>query len=421
MIPKRQLRLLEYLRSTLGIFLVFAFHDCVPNYQFEIMPTKEPIKVEVEKCSSISFKKVLFRIPPGTKIGSHDPAVGFADETPYYWDKSITLGDAIFNEIANEELINAGYNVIGTEKALFESDETWKADFLLGARIVDIKYYTYTTRNSAEASIAVDWELYSKSRRKVIYKKQTFGTSRTEERGGTECVFSAFRNASRNLLAEKSFVDNLILESEEQENKSSPGKLVSIERIELPLFSTTKELLIRVIESVVTIRAESAMGSGFFISETGYLITNYHVIVGKHIVDIDLSNQMRLEAQILQANQDFDLALLKVNGSGFKALPIGNLKENIVGEEVFAIGTPRLPELAQSVTKGIISGIRKFQEKEFLQTDVALNPGNSGGPLVNSKGEVLGIVTWGIVETEGLAFCIPIKTALEKLGIKIRP
>jgi serine protease Do len=420
MLPKKQLRLMRYLRMIVFIFIVLAFHSCVPDYEFEMISTKEPIRIESEKCSSISFKKVLFQIPPGTKIGSHDPSLGFSEKTAYYWDKSISLGDAIFNEITNEELINAGYNVIGTEKALFDADETWKADFLLGARIMDIKYNTYSALNSAEAYVTVDWELYNKSNRKVVYKERTFGTSRTEERGGTECVFSAFRNATRSLLAEKSFADNLVLESEAMERKSSPERLYRIERVELPLFSTKNELLSRVVESVVTIKVEGAMGSGFFISESGYLITNFHVIEGKHAVDVELSNQLRLEAQVLQANQDFDIALLKVNGSGFKALPIRNIEGSLLGEEVFAIGTPRLPELAQSVTKGIISGVRKFQDKEFFQTDVAVNPGNSGGPIVNTRGEVLGIVTWGILETEGLAFCIPIIEALEKLGIEIR-
>lgn len=160
------------------------------------------------------------------------------------------------------------------------------------------------------------------------------------------------------------------------------------------------------------------MLSGVIISDDGYLITNNHVIEGRHLIDVILSSNIILQTEVIAANPDYDIALLKINGSGFKPLPIGDSDQAAAGEEVFAIGTPILLDLGQSVSRGIISGKRTLEkEKEYIQTDAAVNPGNSGGPLINSKGEVIAIVARKFTTQDNLAFCIPINIALFKLGI----
>jgi S1-C subfamily serine protease len=129
-----------------------------------------------------------------------------------------------------------------------------------------------------------------------------------------------------------------------------------------------------------------------------------------------------LQAEIVRINQDLDLALLKFRGSGFSGLPLGDSNKIQLGEEVYGIGTPASVELGQSVSKGIISGRRKIDEKEYIQTDVKVSPGSSGGPLINTSGEVIGIITWKIVEKgyEGLGFSIPINTVSKGLNLIIK-
>jgi serine protease Do len=124
---------------------------------------------------------------------------------------------------------------------------------------------------------------------------------------------------------------------------------------------------------------------------------------------------------LIKANDDRDVALLKISGSGFKALPLGTSDDASVGTEVVAIGTPQDIKLGQTVTKGIVSGKREMEEKNFIQTDVAINSGNSGGPLINSSGEVIGIIVAKVFgkSVEGLGFAIPINEAIKKLNLKL--
>ena len=117
------------------------------------------------------------------------------------------------------------------------------------------------------------------------------------------------------------------------------------------------------------------------------------------------------------------MALLKVSGQNFRGLSLINSDSAQTGEDVFAIGTPSDISLGQSVTKGIISGKRKIGEKIYLQTDVTINSGNSGGPLLNENGEVIGMVTMKLVGDgiEGIGFCVPSNTIMDKLNIKLQP
>ena len=129
-----------------------------------------------------------------------------------------------------------------------------------------------------------------------------------------------------------------------------------------------------------------------------------------------------LPVEILSYSEEFDLALLKVTGSGFKSLGLSD-EQIEVGDEVIAIGTPNSTDLSNSVTKGIVSGKRTNDNGiEFIQTDVSVSPGNSGGPLINSEGLVVGIISQKLigVGTDGIAFAIPINLALDKLNISLK-
>jgi serine protease Do len=406
------------------IFMFFIlFFDCVPPMRIKSTPP-EPIIIIKEESASISFKRALLSIPPGMVIGGDYRGIANKKYVDYYWQTSISVASEIFNEIANKELINAGYKVIGTQGLLFDYDDSWQADCLLGAKITDIKFNTYSSvlEERAEGSISVQWELFDKNKGMVVFIKQTYGEETTEGKLGTECLFAAFRWAIRNLLSDRQFVHNLLIEKKLNEKSDYPRETILIEKVRLNNFTEVTEMINRAIESVVTIKSEHGFGSGVIISDYGYIITNFHVITKEHFIDVILFNGITLKAKVLVVNQDHDLVLLQIEGSGFRPLPISFSEKLPIGGEVFAIGTPANLNLSQSVTKGIISGIRKLKEREYIQTDVKVNPGNSGGPLINSNGEILGIVTVKTVgiEFEGLAFCIPINVVLEKLGIKIK-
>jgi serine protease Do len=122
---------------------------------------------------------------------------------------------------------------------------------------------------------------------------------------------------------------------------------------------------------------------------------------------------------VIKVNRDFDVALVKVAGNDLPALSIGDDTALQLGEELYAIGTPLDKELGQTVTRGIMSGRREFEGRSFLQTDVSINAGNSGGPLIDEAGKVVGVATLKIAETgvQGIGFGVPVGKALEMLNI----
>jgi len=160
-----------------------------------------------------------------------------------------------------------------------------------------------------------------------------------------------------------------------------------------------------------------SLGSGFIISNDGYVMTNYHVIKDANEIIVRLNDRRELEAEIVGSDARSDLALLKVDASGLPAVQIGDSNALKVGEWVLAIGSPF--GFDHSVTAGIVSAKGRSLPREnyvpFIQTDVAINPGNSGGPLFNLDGKVIGINSQIYSRTGGfmgLSFAIPINMAM---------
>ncbi|MDO8623048.1 MAG: trypsin-like peptidase domain-containing protein [archaeon] len=161
-----------------------------------------------------------------------------------------------------------------------------------------------------------------------------------------------------------------------------------------------------VIPSVVTIRTDVAQGTGFIITQDGYIVTNAHVLSGGHEVYAITSNQESKGGKLIGYNEMFDLALLKIDGN-YQALELANSDDVQTGEKVIAIGNPL--GLQFSVSEGIVSGVHRpgINNLEiYIQTDAALNPGNSGGPLINKKGEAIGMNNFKAVGSENLGFAL---------------
>jgi Do/DeqQ family serine protease len=165
-------------------------------------------------------------------------------------------------------------------------------------------------------------------------------------------------------------------------------------------------------------RAEGE-GSGVIVDEAGYIVTNYHVIADATEASVKLSDgRIIRDVQLVGTDPTTDLAVLKIDASGLTAAPWGDSQELQVGDPVLAIGNPF--QLERTVTAGIISAkerrgiVGNAGYQDFLQTDAAVNPGNSGGPLVNMKGQVVGINTAIYGQAfQGISFAIPSQLAKE--------
>lgn len=163
-----------------------------------------------------------------------------------------------------------------------------------------------------------------------------------------------------------------------------------------------------------------SMGSGFIVDSDGYIVTNAHVIGdGKYEnITVSLIDGTTEVGEVLWYDTTLDLAVVKINKTGLPAVELGDSDTLMVGEPTVAIGNPMTLDLERTVTQGIISGLNRsiaFEDgtviEPLIQTDASINSGNSGGPLFNAKGQVIGINTAKMSTAEGLGFSIPINTA----------
>ena len=181
-----------------------------------------------------------------------------------------------------------------------------------------------------------------------------------------------------------------------------------------------------------TSETQRALGSGFVIDKAGHIVTNYHVVRGANTIQVSFSNNERFKARLVGVDPSTDIAVLKVDvkSRALKALPLGNSDSVRVGDQVIAIGNPF--GLDRSVTAGIVSAVQRRIEapnslsiSHVIQTDAALNHGNSGGPLLNAQGQVVGvnaqIETGGVSDGNvGIGFAIPINTVKDVVAELIK-
>jgi S1-C subfamily serine protease len=172
----------------------------------------------------------------------------------------------------------------------------------------------------------------------------------------------------------------------------------------------------------------TAIGSGVIVSSNGYILTNAHVVEGATSLSVKTINGRTYDATVVKVSSDHDLALIKVDTTGLAAATIGTSASIKVGQTAVAIGSP-LGQYTDTVTEGIVSGLnRDIQVADsatrrvvnltgLIQTDAAINQGNSGGPLLNAAGQVVGINTAMASSAEGLGFATPIDAAASLLQL----
>lgn len=205
-------------------------------------------------------------------------------------------------------------------------------------------------------------------------------------------------------------------EADEAVEGTVPSDTNRLYSVQIPERITTAEAAELYAPSVVVVKTAAGMGSGFFINKEGYLITNFHVIAGEKKISVTqflqerqiLRRVVHKEVEIVATAPFHDLAILRLKDFDTEITPVVFAPEERlrIGETVFAIGNPL--GLERTVTEGVLSQThRNFGGILYLQVDAPVNPGNSGGPLFNARGQVIGVINMGVPSMEGLNFAIP--------------
>ena len=327
-----------------------------------------------------------------------------------------------------EELDKAGYTVAGDPNDLFSDTSAVKADLELGALVTDLVVTHCQVSNSGAIGgvyMKVKWQVYSPLAKQVVFQAITEGSSQNlnldkqDVYRPSDRLIDAFRLATDNLLAEQGFHD-LVLGSSQQQ-AATPATEAHYELSRLPLVAGGAAKNVGAMRSsVATVFSSVGTGSGFFISTNGYLVTNQHVVGDSKYVKIKLLTGRELVGEVLVTKRIRDVALIKTEPIEITALPTRDGEPN-VGDDVYVLGSPLGEKFQGTLTKGVLGGYREFDGIRYLQSDVAVLPGNSGGPLLDNAGAVVGIARLGGGTQGGnLNLFIPIGEALNQLGVELK-
>jgi S1-C subfamily serine protease len=333
-------------------------------------------------------------------------------------EEELKFDNSVFTDALNQVLIN--YKYMDTTSTIFKNKNNTA---YLSAKIkgLDLQYvYAYASRTYKtflRSEVQIEWEMldvYGQSKFKKTYKSESgeFAPAYFEDETMLRSVKDAIEASFMKFIQEKKSKDFLKIDT-------------TVSEPVLALIPLDKGVEIKnigeALEATVTIKSEDQHGSGFAISKDGYIVTNFHVVAGKEedLTVIDKSGK-EFKAAFIRKNENLDLALIKVEKefSYHFYLPVN--QQYSVGQDIFAIGTPRTIELGQSLTKGIISGDREKGDVKYIQTDASINGGNSGGPLTDKEGKILGVVNAKLsgIGVEGLGFAIPAERVASGLYVE---
>jgi S1-C subfamily serine protease len=176
-----------------------------------------------------------------------------------------------------------------------------------------------------------------------------------------------------------------------------------------------QEVARRALEWSAAIRGDGYYGAGMVIDKRGYVLTCHHVVKDMKSISVSFPDTGDLPARLVDYDEDLDLALLDVGVERPVAAPMASFVESRIGDEVLSVGSPRRMDF--TVAWGIVSYVgRRMVGHYYLQTDLPTNGGNSGGPVVNGRGEVLGIMSFNLRQSQGLSFATPIDVAYERFA-----
>jgi len=273
---------------------------------------------------------------------------------------------------------------------------------------------------SGQATMSVEWRVYSGRENEPVATLTSRGETLITQAGQKDLVKSALRSAftdaARALFADPALSASLVTPAAVSP-MASRGADPAAPMILVGASSARPRPPPRSIDSVVAIFNARGMGSGFLVSRDGLLLTNAHVVGKDPVVKVRWADGVESQARVLRLDQRVDVALIRAEAPGRRPLPLKTrLPEP--GETVFAIGTPLEIELQGTLSRGIVSAIRNRDGQVLIQSDVSIAHGNSGGPLLDEKGNVIGMTVSGLENTSAnLNFFVPAGEIVKALNL----
>ncbi|NLR89889.1 S1C family serine protease [Flammeovirga agarivorans] len=341
----------------------------------------------------------------------------------YYEKEDIDVENTVFSDILNVTLHDKGF-INKENKALNNSylNNAYLNANLVAMETEHVKSHYGSNVDFITVKFKIEWEIldyYKKPiyKRTISTKSDQFVVGKVVDSPSETGSFKAI-----NTTIEKSLVQFMNLKEVKEHLKVTTDiKEESFASLPIPSAPKYVSNMNQAVDASVTIKNENGHGSGFIISENGYIITNYHVISdsGKDY-EVVLNDGRSFKHEIIRVDRVNDLALIKIEAKDLVPFKVSNTKEHTIAQEVYVIGTPTADDLNSTVSKGIISGIRENKSGQtLLQTDASINGGNSGGVICTKQGMVLGVVSSKLsgLGIEGVAFGIPSHLIHEKLHL----
>lgn len=349
------------------------------------------------------------------------------------------------------EAAAAGYKMAATQSDLFASGDTAAPELQLGAAIVSLSEEACPITQiilftlNVHAVMKVEWQLFDPLEKKLLFRGTTEGMADVSKNVARdervtpyyiqmlpEAARNAFQQAAKAIVADPNFVaaardprggapaqpqaGELFPEAQ----NAAPTTAPPVQIIRLPLSTKPfKDQVIQLRDQVVTVLTPGGQGSSFFVAD-GMLLTNHHVIAGYSHVRLRFYGGREIEGEVVASNARRDVALIKTTGAGVAGLPL-RLEPPALTSTVFVIGTPARTSNEGSVISGIVSAFREEKQGPFIQSNVAVTHGNSGGPMFDDQGNVIGLTDLGDKEAAAVNLFIPIADALKVLDIRFAP
>jgi S1-C subfamily serine protease len=342
-------------------------------------------------------------------------AVGFTNLVVRLQADSIDFAGGNYRVHVLETLREGQVNAVGAENLVFEKDESGRAEVLLGGTARELECETKV--RTVSCRLGIEWQVLDVATDQIVYQALLRSVERDVDVDATEGLgVKLVKSQVRALLARPKFrgaLDRPVTAPSAIRYPQTGFRACTTPAAAMP------DGFKQAAAGTVVVRTAQGFGSGFFLGPDGLVITAAHAVTSPEL-RLELYDGTEVRARAVRESKQQDAALLVVEGSSgpFPCLPI-ELGPKAIGRDVYALGAPASKQLAFSLTRGIISAQRTIDGTTLLQTDTAMSPGNSGGPLVDADGRIVGVVSRKFTgrAIEGVGFGVPIEAALEALGL----